>query len=49
MEFKMKEREAESENALMTNPKAAEFLKAIDLGDSSEEEEPEEQTEARWN
>jgi hypothetical protein len=49
MEFKHKEREAETEDKLLTNPKAAEFLKAIDLGDSNEEEEPEEQTESRWN
>lgn len=40
IEFKKREREAETEERLITNPKAAEFLKAIDLGDSSDEEKP---------
>lgn len=49
IEFRQKEREAESDRELAINPKTAEFLKAIDLGESSADEEPEEPAESRWN
>jgi hypothetical protein len=34
---------------MITNPKAAEFLKAIDLAESSADEEMPEENQTRWN